>query len=283
MKKLTLTAFSAVAILLASCGNNKPENATTEGATTEVKDSATTAKEEFTMFEFDKMMANFPKPLDMVNEIAKAGVKFDKAAINDIANEKNYVTETKRALNFGVYSVDLGYLSAYDKKQDVIKSFKTVRKFAEGLNALESFDKVAGANFESKMSNKDTLVKIADDVYYESYNHIKGNNRLLVATQIVCGSWIESQNFALQGLMNYERNAKTEFLYNKIFEQRTHLENLLAVMNQFKDSEDMKQLATEFETLKTEYNAFRESKELTKASIGKLAAAVKKVRESVVK
>ena len=274
--------ISSALLFATSCSNtNKPEGAATEENTV-AKDSLSVAKEEFTMFEFDKMMANFPKPLDMVNEIAKAGVKFDKAAVNDIANEANYTTEAKQAINFGVYSVDLGYLSAYDKKQDIIKSFKTVRKMAEGLNALESFEKVAGSNFETKMSNKDTLMKIADDVYYESYNHIKGSNRLLIATEIVCGSWIESQNFALQGLMNYDRNAKTEFLYNKIFEQKTHLENLLNVMNQFKDNEEMKGMIADFESLKTEYFRFKETKDLNKSTIAELAKAVSTVRTKLI-
>jgi len=281
MKKIIITSVSVATILLSSCGSNKaPETTNLEQ---KPKDSATAAKEEFTMFEFDKMMANFPKPLDMVNEIAKAGVKYDKASLNDLNNEKNYITESKQALNFGVYSVDLGYLSAYDKKQDVIKLFKTVRKIAEAINALESFDKVAGSNFESKIGNKDTLVKIADDVYYESYNNIKGNNRLEVATLIVCGSWIESQNLALQGLLNYDRNAKTEFLYNKIYEQKTHLDNLLSVMNQFKEQEAFANLIPDFENLKSVYSSFKETNELTKASIGKLAEAVKASREKVIK
>ena len=275
--------ISSALLFATSCSNNsKPEGAATEENAV-AKDSSSVAKEEFTMFEFDKMMANFPKPLDMVNEIAKAGVKFDKASVNDLANEANYTTESKQALNFGVYSVDLGYLSAYDKKQEILKSFKTVRKLAESLNAIESFEKVAGANFESKMSNKDTLMKIADDVYYESYNHIKGSNRLLIATQIVCGSWIESQNFALQGLMNYDRNAKTEFLYNKIYEQRTHLENLLNVMNQFKDNEEMKPLIADYENLKAEYFKFKDTKELTKTSIAVLAKSVNAVRNNIIK
>ncbi len=282
MKAQYLLISSALLFATACSNNSKPEGAATEENAV-ATDSSSAAKEEFTMFEFDKMMANFPKPLDMVNEIAKAGVKFDKASVNDLANEANYTTESKQALNFGVYSVDLGYLSAYDKKQDILKSFKTVRKLAESLNAIESFEKVAGANFESKMSNKDTLMKIADDVYYESYNHIKGSNRLLIATQIVCGSWIESQNFALQGLMNYDRNAKTEFLYNKIFEQRTHLENLLNVMNQFKDNEEMKPLIADYENLKAEYFKFKDTKELTKSSIAELAKAVNGERNNIIK
>jgi len=281
MKKIIFTSASIATLLLSSCGNNSAPTVDTE--TNKQQDTAVAAKEEFTMFEFDKMMANFPKPLDMVNEIAKAGVKYDKASINNVDNEKNYVTESKRALNFGVYSVDLGYLSTYDKKQEVLKSFKTVRKLAESLNALESFDNVAGANFESKLSNKDTLVKIADDVYYESYNNIKSSNRLEIATLIVCGSWVESQNFALQGLSNYERNAKTEFLYNKIYEQKTHLDNLLSVMNQFKDKDDFAALITDFENLKSVYASFKDTKELTKATVGKLAEVVKSTREKVVK
>jgi len=72
-------------------------------------------------------------------------------------------------------------------------------------------------------------------------------------------------------------------LYNKIYEQKTHLDNLLSVMNQFKDKDDFAALITDFENLKSVYASFKDTKELTKATVGKLAEVVKSTREKVVK
>jgi hypothetical protein len=54
-------------------------------------------------------------------------------------------------------------------------------------------------------------------------------------------------------------------------------------MNQFKEQEAFANLIPDFENLKSVYSSFKETNELTKASIGKLAEAVKASREKVIK
>lgn len=280
-KNSILIALIVGSVVLFSCGDAKKEE--NKEAVAEQKDSTTIEKEEFTQFEFDKMMANFPKPMEMETEIVNAGIKFDKITINSLDNMANYQTEAQKALNFGTYAVDLGYLAAYDKKQDALKYFKNTRQLAVDLNAVESFDKVAGANIENQLSNKDTLIKIADDVYYDSYTYIKSSNKLEVASLIVAGSWIESQFHALSALKNYPRNAKTEKLYNKIYEQQTHLSNLLNVLKQFENKEEFKSLVTDYSNLLTTYKSVKETKELTQEVAAKFQKEVAAIREKVIK
>ncbi|MFN5493400.1 MAG: hypothetical protein ACK5AQ_03990, partial [Bacteroidota bacterium] len=102
-----LLMFSMV--LLGACSGSKQEEASMQD-TTQVADTSSNQKREFTEFEFDKMMANFPKPMEIETEILKSGIKFEKVALNDLANASNYQTDAKKAINFGIYSVDLGYL-----------------------------------------------------------------------------------------------------------------------------------------------------------------------------
>jgi len=268
-------------IIVSSCGDTKKEESSE--AVIETKDSTTIEKEEFTQFEFDKMMANFPKPMEIESEIVKAGIKFDKITINSLENLPNYQTESKKALNFGTYAVDLGYLAAFDKKQEALKYFKNTRQLAVDLNAVESFDKVAGANIENQLANKDTLIRIADDVYYDSYTYIKSSNKLEVATLIVAGSWIESQYHALSALKSYPRNAKTEKLYNKIYEQQTHLSNLLNVLTQFEGKEEFNALITDFSALLEMYKSVKETKELTQEIATKFQKEVEVVRAKIIK
>jgi hypothetical protein len=282
MKKIKfLGVLLASTIIVSSCGDAKKEESST--TVVESKDSTVIEKEEFTQFEFDKMMANFPKPMEIESEIVKAGIKFDKISINSIDNLGNYQTEAKKALNFGTYAVDLGYLAAFDKKQEALKYFKNTRQLAVDLNAVESFDKVAGANIENQLANKDTLVRIADDVYYDSYTYIKSSNKLEVASLIVAGSWIESQYHALSALKSYPRNAKTEKLYNKIYEQQTHLSNLLNVLTQFEGKEEFDTLITDYSKLLEMYKSVKETKELTQEVAAKFHKEIEAVRAKIIK
>jgi len=282
MKKIKfLGLILASTIMVSSCGDSKKEESSETVA--EIRDSTVVEKEEFTQFEFDKMMANFPKPMEIESEIVKAGIKFDKITINSLENLANYQTEAKKALNFGTYAVDLGYLAAYDKKQDALKYFKNTRQLAVDLNAVESFDKVAGANIENQLANKDTLVRIADDVYYDSYTYIKSSNKLEVASLIVAGSWIESQFHALSALKSYPRNAKTEKLYNKIYEQQTHLSNLLNVLKQFEGKDEFNTLIADYSKLLEMYKSVKDTKDLTQEVAAKLQKEVEAVRAKIIK
>jgi hypothetical protein len=282
MKKIKFLGLLLVStIIAASCGDSKKEESSQ--TVVESKDSAVIEKEEFTQFEFDKMMANFPKPMEIESEIVKAGIKFDKITINSIDNIANYQTEAKKALNFGTYAVDLGYLAVFDKKQEALKYFKNTRQLAVDLNAVESFDKVAGANIENQLANKDTLVRIADDVYYDSYTYIKSSNKLEVASLIVAGSWIESQYHALSALKAYPRNEKTEKLYNKIYEQQTHLSNLLNVLKQFEGKDEFNALIADYSKLLEMYKSVKETKELTQEVATKFHKEVEAVRAKIIK
>jgi len=250
--------------------------------TTQVADTAAAQKREFTEFEFDKMMANFPKPMELESEIVKSGIQFEKLALNDLDHAGNYQTDSKKAVNFGIYSVDLGYLAVYNKRQDALKYLKTAREFANALHAGEAFDREAGANIEANISNRDTLVRIADDVYYDSYSYIKSSNNLEIATLIVIGSWTESQFHALKAISNIERNKKTEAVYNKIYENQLHLSNLLNVVKQFAGKPDFDAIIPDLENLLTLYKSFKETSQLQKEGAVKLHDAVSQVRKKLI-
>lgn len=272
---------TSMIFLLAACSGSKQEEASMQD-TTQVADTSSKQKREFTEFEFDKMMANFPKPMEIESEILKSGIKFEKVALNDLANASNYQTDAKKAINFGIYSVDLGYLAVYNKKQEAIRYLKTAREFAIALHAGEAFEREAGANIEANISNKDTLVKIADDVYYDSYSHIKSSNNLEIATLVVIGSWVESQYHALNSIREVPRDKKTDAVFNKIYENQLHLSNLMNVVYQFKGKPEFDALIPDMENLLVLYKSYKETSQLQQDGAKKLYESVAAIRAKLI-
>ena len=87
----------------------------------------------------------------------------------------------------------------------------------------------------------------------------------------------------MSALKSYPRNAKTEKLYNKIYEQQTHLSNLLNVLTQFEGKEEFNALITDFSALLEMYKSVKETKELTQEIATKFQNVVEVVRAKIIK
>src|ERR1017187_5470521 len=149
--------FFAVFILsIYSCGGNKNENSPSQ--TTEIKkDSVVSANtqpdNEMADFKFHKLVLNIPSPFEIINLLPKSGMEFNKSLANSTDNASKYLTSFKKGLNYGVYGVDMIYLSTNEQYADMKKYFETTRKFAKDLDAGESFDKIIGSRIDKNVDS----------------------------------------------------------------------------------------------------------------------------------
>ena len=152
-----IIAISCSAILI-SCGGNKPESSSetkTELKDTVKKEAETSPTNELADFQFTTLVINIPSPFSIVGILPKAGVSFDQNLVNPVDKATKYTTSSKKGLNYGVYVVDLVYLSTNQQYAQLKSYFKTSRDLAKSLDCLESFDKVAGTNLEKNMDKTD--------------------------------------------------------------------------------------------------------------------------------
>ncbi len=276
-----ILVFSTL-VALAACGGSKESAPAVSQVTADsAVEPATQPENELADFKFHMAIANIPSPFEAIDMLPKSGLAFEKSLLNSTENQSKYQTSTKRALNYGVYVVDLIYLSSNEQYSDVKKFFVTARDMAQKLDAGDSFNRIAGSRVEQNIDNKDSINHVMDAVYAETDTYLRSNARLLSATQILTGSWIESQYITLSLLKNAEKNANNEALYQKVYEQNIHAESLVKLLAEFENEKDFKSLIEDMKSLSALYKEMKSS-EIDKATIEKIAAKLTSVRAKMV-
>lgn len=270
---------------LIACGGSaeKPaETPETPAADTSAK-QAEGAVDEMVEFKFHYLTANIPSPMELVDALPQAGIAFNKDVLNAIENESKYNTSLQKALNFGVYSVDMAYLTTNEEYALVKPYLNSSRNLAKSLDLAETFDKVVGNRLSQNSENKDSLKKVIDEAYYEVDNYMRNNERALAATQMLTGSWIESQYITLMLIKDVAKNEKNAMLFNKVFEQKRHLASLVSLLKEYEKEKAFKPLIDQIYDLNKVYDSMKTEDAGNKDFLNKLAAAVSKVRGSIIK
>src|SRR6218665_226748 len=231
MKKTGYIALAAVLFLLfEGCGSSKSEDPAEdaqEAETAAVQDTTPVTVNKETKLKFDFALANIPSPVSMMNEVSKWGEPYNNEFFNDPKKSGTYSTEFSKAVNLGIYNMDLSFAMVNDKGADVLKYMKTVLTLSDALGLRGAVDQMVGKRAEKNLGNKDSLMSILDEIFTKSDSYLRTNERVFTAATVFAGSWIES--FYLTGKIAEKSSiadVKTK-AYQHLWEQRSHLGNLI--------------------------------------------------------
>ncbi len=268
--------FATIVIVMAlttQCSHSAEEQSETitDEVTTE-KDTTPVTVDKETKFKFDFALKNIPSPVGMMNEVSKWGEPYNNQFYNDTKKFSTYSTEFSKAVNLGIYNMDLCYAMVNDKGEDVLKYMKTVLVLSDVLGLKGAVDQMVGKRAEKNLGNKDSLLSILNDIFIKSDSYLRTNERVFTATCVFAGSWIES--FYLTGKIsemsaNPDVKAKS---YNHLWEQRFHLGNLIAVLEEYKDKKEAIDLAAEFKKIHRELNDVKDVKEMNETRFKSISA-----------
>lgn len=245
MKQFRLYILAGFILLFNACKNNKPKddiNAKTDDITLDVEDAhERTVK---------KIFFNLPSPMELTQTLLEAESPYNPDLLNPVDNLGNYETSSKLAMNFGVYGADLCYCRVYDQLQESISYLATIRKITEKLQIPESEGAETINRIEENIENSDSIFQIIADTYAGADGYLKENDRDLTATFILIGGWIEGMYFAVE--INKDEISKDQ-LNLKIAEQKFSMENLMMLVNEYKDDSYITELHPIFEKLAAIY------------------------------
>jgi hypothetical protein len=279
IKKIIL--FSCV-VLTVSCNNTATDTSNvTESQKDTVNSPATQPENELADFKFHTLIINIPSPFEIITLLPKSNIPFKQGLVNSTDNLTKYTTTTKKGLNYGVYVVDLVYLSSNEHFSEVKSYFKTAGTLAKSLGCAEIFENIAGPRLENNIDKKDTINIIIDQIYTEMDNYLRSNDRLLTATQILVGSWIESQYLTVGLIKDEAKNKDNELLFQKVAQEGYTLEKLVQLLKEFEKEKDFKPF---IEDLKDLQNLYKEHKggDIEKALLAKIYDKLSIIRGKVV-
>ena len=192
--------------------------------------------------------------------LKRLGIYPDRSIVNLIINAEKYNTSTKKALNIGVYGVDLGYMNIFSVSENTNAYISGINTLSEDLGLDLIFTNDAYNHLTEIKNSQDSVAKYLSTLFKKADTYLNDNSEQRIAVLVVTGGWLES--FYL--LCNTYNQTKKKEIKNLIFHQKFVLDNLIkSLAPYYESSVEMQQLidnlveiAYEFDVLdfKFKYN-----------------------------
>jgi hypothetical protein len=283
MNKLFLATSISLSIMLVSCGD-KPSEEIAENVTSETpKDTTPITVNEETKFKFDFAIANIPSPVASINELSNWGVDYNNALLVDAKKQITASNEFSKALVLGVFNIDMSYAMVNNKGEDVLKYMKTVVTTSDALGLKSAVDQMVGKRAEKNLSNKDSLLKILDEIFVKSDSYLRTNERVYTASSVFAGSWIESLYLTCKITEGVTDAAVKEKAYKHLWDQRFYLKNLTDLLNDYKDKKECVALNDELKKIHTDIDAIKDPKDMKEANFKSISEKIYALRAKITK
>lgn len=285
MKKLFLVLPITISAALISCGGNKEadENKAADSVALAPVDTTPVTVNEETKFKFDFALANIPSPVGMVNDVSGWGVPYNNSFFNDPKKSSTYSNEFVKAITLGIYNIDMAYAMVNDKGEDVLKFMKTVMMQSDALGLKGAVDQMIGKRAEQNLGNKDSLISILDDIFVKSDSYLRTNERVFTASTVFAGTWIEGLYLACKiGEGVSDTDAKTN-VYKTIWDQRFYLNNLITLLDDYKDKKEAVDLNNSLREIHKEINDVKDAKDMDDAKFKSISGKIVALRDKMAK
>lgn len=261
LSKVSLLGLSA-ALFLASCGNGNKSDGGDDQLTDSTKVDTTAANNNVSS---NEMSYQIPSPKEMFYFIRQVGSKNNKRTdvLNSPDNAKGYIEPKAKAVNFGIYSCDLTYCSIFEIGTEAIKYFKVVKQLGDEIGVSTSVRPDMLKRLEKNMGTPDSLVEIADDMYFSSFETLQNGQQGNTLALVVAGGYIEGLYIATN-LIKYDKNNPA---VERIAGEKFTLENIIDFMKKYESDAGVKEVIGKLMELKTAFD-----QEVTEKKIEKTAS-----------
>ena len=241
----------ALTLLVSSC--KQLQTANTEGI-----DSISLGEVDPLVHDFDTMTEGLPifynmyLSVEMSSLFQSSGAVFKQEILNSPDNMSDYVTSSKKALNLGVYAVDLSYAKVSEQLEIAGRYFSAMQRMAEEMGIPSDYFKTSAERFDRNIDNKDSLIKIANEVYMASDNYLRENERYAASAQIILGGWVEAIHIAC----NIAANTQDIDVIEQLAEQKISLVNVINMLNDYNDDVDINKNLQKLKQLQPLFDSF---------------------------
>ncbi|MBN1117616.1 MAG: hypothetical protein JXA77_10445 [Bacteroidales bacterium] len=259
MKNYTLLLF--IVFLYTACKHVNTENA--DNTYTEAQGHQVSEQEIHSIYH------RFPSPEEMLRVINKAHLEYSEGLVNSVENVEKYFNSGEQALNLGIYTADLAYLTLYGKHNESGAYFEAVFNLSEKLRVSSAFEISLLKNVQNNLTNPDSLQVFSDKAFSQLSDYLIKNNKEKSLAVISVGGFIEALylSIMLSGDFNEEN-----ILIQRIADQKLVLENIINYVSSFNDEDLVKTIEPVY-TIREVYNEliFKDEKtEVTRGEDGNL-------------
>lgn len=269
--KIALTLITSVVLLLTSC--NMKRKSSGDGPQDGAVLEKTTVEEKVREFVYP-----LPTAFEVTEMLNRIGAAYILTLSNPVSNVERYLTEKSKALNLGIYSADLSYASAYNQKQTVIEYMDVSKKLIDALNISGAISQDVIEQVEANQDNKDELVNIITNTFYDTYEYLNQANRGSVSLLVLAGTWVEGLYIVTHITENVYYNKE---MVTIIMKQKASLDTLMELMQVAKDDPAVAETISELLPLYNTYLAV-ENDAITEAQVLFITKEIYRVRNKMV-
>ena len=190
--------------------------------------------------------------VEMSSLFESVNAVFDQDLLNRSDKSIDYITASKKALNLGVYAVDLSYCRIFEQFELAGRYFRAMQKLSEELGIPSDFFLNTAKRFDRNINNKDSLIKIANEVYMATDSYLKENEQFSASAQIILGGWIEAVSIA----SNVALESKDLDIIERFAEQKYSLKNLLDMLSNYPDDDVISLYIKKLKKIDVLYSSF---------------------------
>jgi hypothetical protein len=193
-------------------------------------------------------------PMEICVIFERLAVPYNNTTLNPISNSDLYLSNSKAAINTGIYGVDFGYLKMFGFGQEVIDYMVTIRKMSNKLGIPDNLLLDPIRRVQNNMADPDTITTLMKNAYAGIENHLRQSGRESTAGLMVMGGWVEAMFIATQLVYN-PVNPDAEVV-QKIAEQKYTLTSLLSFMKNYYDDPVVVYYTKKLKFLKNYFDSF---------------------------
>jgi hypothetical protein len=243
MLKKSLLLLATLA-LMAACGQRPTENLDVNMDEVEVGELQISSE---TM---NDIIQNIASPIEVAALISSLNIPFSTSYLADPEKLSSSTTSFEMAYSLGALSADLGYLNMYEKTGTAVNFLSSINRLADALQIGQFFDFNTIKRLATTNSNLDSLLFISINSFNNMDDYLRETDRSNLSTLMVAGVWIEGLYLSTQVAL---QNSNEE-LKSMIGEQKLILNDLLLILNNYKNEKIIQSYITDLETIKSIYD-----------------------------
>ncbi len=229
--KAKIILFALSGSILWSCNSNNEK----------VEDSGkneidTTAENMEDMDGMNMMMYSIPSPSDQFRVLAALDGTKNFMSLLPLDSLNKFANNTQKALAFGMYTADLGYLASYKENVKTLSYFAALEKLSKDLGVSSIFNEEMKKAMDMNQKNSDSIFKMADKTYMSSMVKMTENDKGNELSLMLVGGWIESMYLTFKTSKGF---AKSPRINNFLASQKLTAENLMGILLDYQDNADV--------------------------------------------
>ncbi|HRP53992.1 MAG TPA: hypothetical protein PLI97_10860 [Fluviicola sp.] len=194
---------------------------------------------------------NIPSPSEQFALISKMDAVKNTQILHDAALADKYVNSNQKALNFGVYTADVAYLTSFNETNKYLSYFGKLEKLGSDIGVAKVFGNELGELAKKWDGNADSLFSLSDQVYNRTFQQLIEIDKGEELSLMLVGGWIESLHLMIGSSKGF---GKSPMLDQALADQKLVAENLLEFMVSYQDNQAVKEYATSIEEILTIFN-----------------------------